>query len=309
MIWLLFVFLIVAGIAAYPFVREMMRKPMDASARANAPGEFATLSQGVTHYRWFGGSRGPIAVCVHGLTTPSFVWEGIAEGLVKQGFRVLTYDLYGRGYSDRPKGPQTREFFLQQLDDVLDRQGIKADITLLGYSMGGAIVTTFTSRSPERLRRLILLAPAGMGHELGRTARIVKERPLLGTWLMYASYPKQHRAGCEAERGLSSSVPQIVEQQLNEQGYQGWIGSVLSSLRGILDEVLEQDHRKLTREDVPVLAIWGEDDDVIPIAAMGQMAKWDRTAHHEVIDGAGHGLAYTHTPQVLAAIRDDLRAS
>lgn len=82
--------------------------------------------------------RGPVAVCVHGLTTPSFVWHGLARGLATFGYRVLIYDLYGRGYSDRAPGHQDQAYFLQQLNDLLEDQQIKGDITLLGYSMGGA---------------------------------------------------------------------------------------------------------------------------------------------------------------------------
>ena len=112
---------------------------MDDAARAAAPGRIARLSQGATHYTWTGPENGPVAVCVHGLTTPLQAWDGIAARLAEAGYRVLAYDLYGRGYSDRPGGTQDSAFFLRQLDDLLADQGIAGDITLLGYSMGGAI--------------------------------------------------------------------------------------------------------------------------------------------------------------------------
>ncbi|MGR3617231.1 MAG: alpha/beta fold hydrolase [Paracoccaceae bacterium] len=106
------ILLILLLVLVWPFIREARKPEMTQKQRANALGEFAQLSQGLTHYQWIGPLRGPIAVCVHGLTTPSFVWGGIAQGLAKMGFRVLVYDLYGRGFSDRPKGQQDRVFFL-----------------------------------------------------------------------------------------------------------------------------------------------------------------------------------------------------
>ena len=109
MLW--FVLLVLALAALLPFADEWRRKPMNAAARTVARGDFADLSQGRTCYRWTGPLRGPVAVCVHGLTTPSQVWDSIAEGLAAQGFRVLTYDLYGRGFSDRPPGRQDAGFF------------------------------------------------------------------------------------------------------------------------------------------------------------------------------------------------------
>ncbi|EEB85586.1 alpha/beta fold hydrolase [Roseobacter sp. GAI101] len=82
---------------------------MNDVARGSAPGQFAELSRGVTHYEWVGPARGPVAVCVHGLTTPSFVWRSITKGLVLMGFRTLIYDLYGRairiGQADRRTAP------------------------------------------------------------------------------------------------------------------------------------------------------------------------------------------------------------
>lgn len=87
-----------AGVILAPTVAEVLRPRMGPSARQSAPGEFAELSRGVTHYQWLGPEGGPLVVCVHGLTTPSFVWEGIAPRLAEAGYRVLTYDLYGRGY-------------------------------------------------------------------------------------------------------------------------------------------------------------------------------------------------------------------
>jgi pimeloyl-ACP methyl ester carboxylesterase len=92
MIWLL---ILVAKIAALPFLADYARLKMDDRARGDAPGKFIKLRRGITHYRRFGPQEGPLVVCVHGLTTPSFVFEGIAEAYVKNGYRVLVYDHYG----------------------------------------------------------------------------------------------------------------------------------------------------------------------------------------------------------------------
>jgi len=303
--WIL-VALIGLGVA-WPFIREARKPAMNAQARRSAPGEFVTLSRGVTHYQWLGATRGPVAVCVHGLTTPSYVWGPIANGLGRLGFRVLVYDLYGRGYSDRPGGPQDAPFFVAQLADLLDELGVEEDITLLGYSMGGAIATSFAATYPEKLRQLVLIASAGMGHNLGPVARLVQNHDKLGRWLMLALYGRSHRQATEAERGLPSSIENIVDLQQGELTMRGFVPAVLSSMRGILDEDQEEDHREVSREGIQVLAIWARDDEVIPITGMGKLAEWNRVARHEVIEGAGHGLAYTHTDEVMHAMRDLMR--
>lgn len=296
------ILLIIALVAFLPFLDERRRQKMGATARASAEGEFAQLSQGVTHYRWTGPLRGPVAVCVHGLTTPAAVWDGVAEGLAAQGFRVLTYDLYGRGFSDRPKGRQTGAFFMRQLDDLLNDQGVGQDITLLGYSMGGSIATAFAAQNPDRIRQLVLLAPAGVETDAGLLAVIIRRVPALGDWLMHAIFPRMHVRATETERALPTSVPGLIEIQQKELSYKGFVPAVLSSMRGILSERQEEEHRSLHRESVPVLAIWGREDALIPVSAAGRLAEWSRHAQQEVVEGAGHGLPYTHSAEVLAAI-------
>lgn len=305
MIWLLA--LAVLAIALAPFLRERLRKPMNAKARQTAPGALAQLPGGCTHYRWTGPLRGPVAVCVHGLTTPSFVWNGIAKGLGALGYRVLTYDLYGRGYSDRPAGPQDSAFFLTQLEELLADQEVGDDVTLIGYSMGGAIATAFAAAHPTRLRELILLAPAGFGRSDGRLIHIIRNVPVFGSWLMHAIYPALHIRSTQAERSLPSSVPGIIDLQQQELGYRGFVPAVLASLRGILNEDFTEELRSLHSKGVPALAIWGQEDAVIPPSSPGRLAERARSVRQEEIPGAGHGLPYTHTDQVLEIIAQNHR--
>ena len=296
---------ILLGVIAVPVVIEITRKRMNDSARKTATGQFATLSQGVTHFEWFGPQRGAIIVCVHGLTTPSFVWRGLTRGLAIMGYRVLTYDLFGRGYSDKAKGAQSSDFFLQQLNDLLEHQGVVRDFTVIGYSMGGAIATLFAAQNPSRLRQLVLIAPAGMGTVASPIVNFIAKTPLIGDWLMLALYPSKMRKGIAAERGLPSSVEGITELQENELTYRGYVPAVLASLRGVLGTALEAEHRAIHAARTPVLAVWGGVDDVIPIAAAGTLAQWSRGAVQDVIEGAGHGVTYTHTDEILAILAEN----
>jgi len=298
-IWVL---ILVAVVLALPFLREALRPRMTDAERQSAPGQFARLSQGVTHYRWQGPEDGPVVVCVHGLTTPSFVWHGVTEGLVAQGFRVLSYDLFGRGYSDRPKGAQDGAFFLRQLQDLLTDQQVGDQFTLIGYSMGGSISSCFAAAHPDRVKQLILLAPAGMQPLSGGITKLVQAIPFFGDWLMLTMFPRRHRKGTNSERDLPSSVPGIVDLQQDELRWRGLVPAVLSSLRNMLSAELEPEHRAIAAAGPPVLAIWGAEVRTIPIRNKSVLEGWNPGARHVVIHGAGHGVTYTHTPEVLAAI-------
>lgn len=306
MMWAL---LLLAAVIAIPLVVEVMRKPMNDKARKQAPGQFARLSQGLTHYQWHGPEDGPVAVCIHGLTTPSFVWRGVAAGLAGMGFRVLTYDLFGRGYSDRPRGMQDRHFFLRQLNDLLDDQQVDDDLTVVGYSMGGAIATAFAADQPHGIRSLILIASAGTGRPGSSLTERLVMLPVIGTWLMLLRYPSILRNGLKLEKSVPGSIPGITHLQEAELDYRGFVPAVHQSLRGILSETLQEDHKTLGREGVPVLAIWGADDDVIPTSAADIIVTWNEDTQSHIVKGAGHGVTYTHTETVLALIGDFSRQS
>jgi pimeloyl-ACP methyl ester carboxylesterase len=261
----------------------------------------------VTHYQWLGGVRGPVVVCIHGLTTPSPVWYAIAGGLAKLGYRVLVYDLYGRGFSDAPRGAQDGEFFATQLADLLDHQGLTEDVTLMGYSMGGSIATHFAAAHPNRVRRLILLASGGMWLREDKVTEASRRMSLLGDWLHAVVGASSDRQRLRSQLGQAFDVEGIIELQLAEYQSRGFLRSVLSSRRHMLNDFQEDQHRTIGRDGIPVIGIWAEHDDVIPLKSLGTLTQWNRSVRQEVISEADHRVGYTHAAQVVKVLRDVLR--
>lgn len=295
-------------LVALPKILETLRKPISAADHKSAPGDIAYLSKGATHYQWLGPVRGPVAVLIHGLTTPSVVWKDVAQGLGDSGYRVLVYDLYGRGFSDAPKGNQDTTFFLTQLDELLTDQELTDDLTLVGYSMGGAIATAFAANEPHRMKRLILLAPSGIETKESEFSRFCRMKPVLGDWLHGAIAGFRMRSTIARDLAAGAS-PDVIEAQKRELKRRGFLPAVLSSRRNMLEAVQENEHRSISRDGIPVIAIWGEQDSVIPISSVGKMAQWNRMAHQEVVQGAGHALPYSHGSQVTSFLRDMLRSN
>ncbi len=306
MIWIA-ILAVLLLLAAAPFVFEALRRPMNAASRAGAPGQFAELSRGTTHYQWHGPKSDRILVMVHGLTTPSWVFSGLIRGLLMMRYRILTYDLYGRGYSDRPMDHQTLALHADQLAELIDAAGIRVPVTLLGYSMGGAIATLFTADEPDRVERLILLAPTGIRYSpspLLTTARIWGKA---GDWLWGLLGGAYLRRNAARDAKAPTVIPDLTDRIALEVDTRGYLRSVLSSERHALSETLEKEHREIAAMYIPTLAIWAENDALIPVAAVGELARWNRQVRQEVIPGATHSLAYTAPKEVLAAIRDFLR--
>lgn len=298
--------IIVAVIATLPMQKEGRKVPASAM-RDTAPGRFAKLSQGVTHYQWIGPARGPVVVMIHGLTTPSPVFYALAQQCTMLGYRVLLYDLYGRGFSDAPRGIQDRAFFLTQLNDLLAHQELEDDLTLLGYSMGGAIASAFAAENPNRMKRLILLATAGIRIREDRFTAFCRTTPFLGDWLFSMIGERRAKQALRAQLGQPMDVQGIIELQISEYAGRGFLRSVLSSQRNMLDEVQEEDHRRIGREGIPVVGIWAEKDEVIPLSSLGTLTQWNRSVRQEVVEGAGHNTPYANADDIGNYLADILR--
>jgi pimeloyl-ACP methyl ester carboxylesterase len=305
MLW--FWLLLLALLIAAPFVIERRRLPVNEAMRKRAPGQFTQLPSGLTHYQWRGPIGGSVAVCVHGLTTPSYVWDAVVVGLNRMGYRVLPYDLYGRGYSDRVAGPQDAEFFNRQLEELLEDQGVDGGIMLLGYSMGGAIVTCYGAKHPDMLERLILLAPAGLGIKPGKIHSFITKTPIIGDWIMLVLGGWFLRKDLDVEAETPSEVPDIYDMQRADTNVRGFLPALLSSQRNLLSNDKIEEHKVLAESDVPVAAIWGEIDGVIPLSGLGKLTEINHNARQTMIPDAGHSLTYTCPKEVIKAIQEFLR--
>ena len=79
---------VLGGAAAYR-VRNPERLDLDAAARRQAPGQFLTLGDGVTHYDVAGPDSGQRVVLVHGFSVPSYIWDSTSIALAAAGFRGI----------------------------------------------------------------------------------------------------------------------------------------------------------------------------------------------------------------------------
>lgn len=298
-----------AALAALPMAAEARRLRMTPEVQSKAPGELLDLPMGRTHFQTTGPEDGPLAVCIHGLTTPSYIFAGTRNALETLGYRALTYDLYGRGYSDRPGGRQTADFFLRQLDALLAALGEEGPLTVIGFSMGGAIATQFAAENTDKVTSLVLMAPAGIKPVYAEGADRWKTAPVVGDWyarVLGGRELKRELTAWDDAPAPATVVPDLLDRQLAEPRFQGFLPAVLSSKRHCLRESYAASHERIADAGIPTLAIWGEDDPVIPLSTLGRLAELNPNAHHVQIKGAGHGLPQTHPAHVAQALANFL---
>jgi len=174
------------------------------------------------------------------------------------------------------------------------------EVTLLGYSMGGTIVTAFAQEQPHRIAQVLLVAPSGIITNESTFSRWCRRLPMVGDWLQDVIGARRMR------RQLQNAEhwPDVVKAQTEQLNRKGYLAAVLSSRRHMLREDTESAHRSFAGLGLPVAAVWGDMDQVVPVTALGKLASWNKETRQEVIKGADHSLPYTYGAEVAAALRD-----
>lgn len=267
--------------------------PLTDSERSAAPGQFVELSAGKMHYVARGPETGPIILMVHGFSTPHFIFEQNASSLAANGFRVIQFDHFGRGWSDRPKLNYDADFYDTSLIEFLDALEIKEPVGLVGLSMGGVITAEFTARHPERVERLFLLVPTGLSVSgMDRLQTSLAKSPILGDWLWRVT---AKQTLLNDEQMDEDHLPEMnrLQGDLEEQmKYSGYFPALLSTLRHLEMTDRDETFEAVAQTAIPVFAVFGEVDPVIPIEAASQLREIIPSADVRELSGANHQLNY-----------------
>ncbi len=123
------------------------------------PKSFIKLNSGWTHYELSGPDSAPVVVLIHGGSIPFCIWDYQMDILLKNGYRVLRYDHFGKGLSERINCEYSRELYTNQLSELLYALKIDTPVNLVGPSFGGAIAASFSARYPDRVNSIIFISP------------------------------------------------------------------------------------------------------------------------------------------------------
>ena len=289
----------------FPYIHET--KIIDNALRDSMEGDFVSLPSGYTHYEMSNADAAETVVLVHGFSVPMFIWDPTFRFLTEQGYRVLRFDLFGRGYSDRPKAKYDLDFFVTQLHDLLDVLKITEPINLFGLSMGGPIAATFTARHPERVKKLALFDPAG-GADIPRSLILkLMETPLLGDLLMGLFGRNTLIKGIAADFYDEELIEYFTKQFIPQLDYQGFERAILMTIRNDALRNSLPTYRKVGELDIPKLLVWGRDDQTVPYAQSEQVVASLPHVRFETIDNSGHIPHYEEADQVNPIILDFLK--
>ncbi len=267
-------------------------------------GSYVRLPAGITHYELAGPENAPTVVLVHGFSVPYYIWDPTFQALVASGFRVLRYDLYGRGWSDRPDARYTPDFFDRQLVQLLNALGIHEPVDLVGVSMGGPIVVNYAARHPEQSRKVVLIDP---GFTRGFTPPWPLRVPLVSDFLMCVEIAPTLAPSQRADFLHPERYPDYFARYAPQMEYRGFRQALLSTIRDFLSQDTQPAFEQLGKSGKPVLLIWGRADQDVPFAVSDDVRKAVPQTEFHPIDDSAHVPFYEHPEIVNPMLVDFLR--
>lgn len=257
--------------------------------------------------------QGKVLLLIHGMAGSSATWRAVLPQLSKK-YRVVAPDLLGHGESAKPRGDYSLGAFAVWLRDFLDELGITR-ATVVGQSLGGGVAMQFVYQHPDYCERLVLISSGGLGPDVGLVLRllsapgaefvlpIIAPKPVLTAGNKVKSWLT--RAGIQSPRGaeLWSAYSSLSDGQTRQ--------SFLRTLRSVVDyrgQAVSALNRLQLRSEVPVMAIWGEKDNIIPVdhAYAAQAAR--EGSRLEVLSGVGH-FAQVEAPTKVVDLIEDFIAT
>lgn len=189
---------------------------------------------------------------------------------------VYALDLPGQGGSSKDVGSGDLAFFVAAVTGLMDRLGIER-AHLAGHSMGGLIAAGVALEQPRRVASLSLIASAGLGEEIN------------GDYLE-GFVAASRRRDMQGVLALLFADPALVTRQLVEDVLRlKRLDGVEEALRAVQSSLFPGGRQATILDleplQIPILAVWGAEDRIIPAAHAGHLPAGARV---EVLAGAGH---------------------
>ncbi len=283
-----FVLVIIILIGTYYLINPETSE-LNETERARLGGTYVRLSDGITHYKLEGKDEGGLVVLVHGGRVPMWTWDKQAQSLTDAGFRVLRYDMYGRGYSDRPKVTYNRVLYQRQLRELVDELELAKKFDLVGFSFGGATSVNFTAQNSTSVQKLVLISPVVNNFKVPPIFRI----PIVGDFVARVFGVKMITTRFVSSRKNDPEAGKYIELFKEQTTYKGFQQSMLSLIR---NDALVGDYtaayRTVGSQERDVLLIWGTEDTEITEQMISRIQSLVPYLEFRPVEGVSHSILF-----------------
>jgi pimeloyl-ACP methyl ester carboxylesterase len=231
----------------------------------------------------------PPAVFIHGL---GGCWQNWLENIPRlaQERRCIAMDLPGFSESQMPAQKVTISGFAETVVELGRVLELEEPADVVGNSMGGFIAAEIGINHADFVRRIVLCSAAGI------SITNLKRRPVLTVARISAAVTNIviARRGTLVKRpGLRHAMLAYVVRHPSridaDLAYHFMAGSDSRGFLSSLDALTDYDFRdRLTEVKVPVLLIWGSDDNLVPVDDADEFERLIPNARKVILEDTGH---------------------
>ncbi|MFI1961854.1 alpha/beta fold hydrolase [Streptomyces althioticus] len=248
---------------------------------------------------------GQPVVLIHGYPLDGHSWEKQTRALLAAGYRVITYDRRGFGQSSQPTTGYDYDTFAADLNTVMETLDLR-DAVLVGFSMGtGEVGRYLGTYGSERVAKAAFLAslepyllktdenPTGVDGSVfaGIKKAVIEDR--------YAYFTGFYQDFYNLDENLGT---RISEEALRNSWNVAAGSSAYASIAAVATWTTDF-RADVAKIDVPALILHGTADRILPIEATGEpFRRALPQAEYVVVEGAPHGLLWTHAQEVTDAL-------
>jgi pimeloyl-ACP methyl ester carboxylesterase len=270
---------------------------LDGDARNEASGSFLRLEQGMVHYYLEGPEDAPLVVLVHGFSVPAYVWEPTTAFLNRSGYRTLRYDLYGRGFSDRPDLTYDISLFEDQLAGLIDGLDINDPFAVVGLSMGGPVAARYAQQHPDLVNGVVLISPEVTQVTNGTIFPL--NLPGIGEYMMSAVMEPLILPKLQANDFIHpDNFPDWEEKYREQLQFEGTGRALLSTIRELVELNPELEYQALQKTGLPVMLVWGDGDQSVGQDQIEILRQILPDMKIKIIQDGGHLVHYEAPEEV-----------
>lgn len=276
--------LVFASAFGYSAYKNPEKATLDAAARTGATGQFVSLADGMTHYEVAGPDTGRVVVLVHGFSVPSYIWDSTFVALSNAGYRVIRYDLYGRGLSDRPDAAYDGPMYDAQLNGLLDSLHVQGQIDLVGLSFGGYVTGHYVTTNAARVRTLTLVDPVASPSGMPTMLAL----PVIGPWVWQVGAVPGMADNQTSDFLHPEHFPNWADRYRPQMRYVGFGRALLRSALVESKTNFDSLYAGVAKTGVPVELIWGKQDQTVKFELSEVIRRNIPSVEFVPVDSSGH---------------------
>jgi len=234
--------------------------------------------------------EGEKILLIHGFDSCFLEYRRLTPFLKKFN-KLIIPDLYGFGFCPRSNGNKYGfKYLMKHLNSVLKYYSKNEPIGVIGASMGGALALELARQNPKKVKKLLLLSPAGLA---GKNPKIPWPFNHLGAFFLRQPFVRKglcRQAFANPTNSVGPAEEQIASIHLKVPGWQSSLADFAAD-GGV-------SNCGLPKPTQPIKIILGKQDRIIPANEKEEIRK-TYNSNIEIAKNSGH-LPHLEEPELVA---------